>query len=200
MLTPAAELQYISSGKYDRVVGIDEAGRGCWAGPLAVGASIVCRNTDSHPRVRDSKLLKAAEREEIFTFITDADHQVQLAEVEEIDKLGIGQTVTKLIHKIVEMFDDGRTMFLVDGQFAADFGPNSEQIIKGDSKYYSIAAASILAKVSRDRIMIELDSEFPKYAFAQHKGYGTKLHRESLELHGPCVHHRRSFKPISTMI
>lgn len=200
MLTPAAELQYISTGKYDRVVGIDEAGRGCWAGPVSVGAFVVQIGVDPHPRVRDSKMLKAEERESIFEHLSLTSHDVRFAQVETIDQGGIGMAVTNLIQELAKSFDDGRTLVLVDGQFAADFGPNSQQIIKGDSKFYSIAAASILAKVSRDRIMIDLDSDFPEYEFAKHKGYGTKLHREALDKHGPTLHHRRSFRPIAEML
>jgi ribonuclease HII len=195
-LTPQYELDILESGKYSKIVGIDEVGRGCWAGPVAVGAYIFESTTEVLDGIQDSKKLTANNRKEKHSLLKNHTYLVELASVEEIDFLGIGKTIEVLIQRIINKLSTPETLFLVDGQFSQSFGKNSKKVIHGDSIYYSIAAASILAKVERDDLMCSLDLQYPGYRFSKHKGYGTKEHRELIKSLGVCELHRRSYQPI----
>jgi len=199
-LSPKFELELISSQEYTRVVGIDEVGRGCWAGPVAVGAYVFEVTSKKVKRVIDSKMLNKLQREEAHAKLSQHEYLVSYGELEDINSVGVGKTIEHLIQEIIQKFNNSKTFFLIDGQFAANFGKNSKKFIRGDSTFYSIAAASILAKVERDRLMEKLDLEYPEYGFARHKGYGTKAHREALARLGVCNLHRTSYIPIQNLL
>lgn len=196
-------------------IGIDEAGRGPWAGP--VFASVVILNNEqvdllSKEGVTDSKKLSAKKREKLFDLIINNSifHKVKYYSPQEIDQYGIYRATQELIKQLsldipIELLIDQKV--LIDGIFPCLKLLNSsgeviihECVIKGDVKVTSIAAASILAKVRRDKFMEELDKKYPEYQFAKHKGYGTKLHMEMLEKYGPSGEHRKSFKPIAKFL
>jgi len=199
-LKPKYELELLKSGQYTKIVGIDEVGRGCWAGPVAVGAYVFEFESKVVKGVNDSKMLSREQREKTYAPLSAQNYSVLLGSIKEINEIGIGKTIEHLIDRIVERFYDSHTYFLIDGQFSKDFCENSKKIIRGDSTYYSIAAASILAKVERDHLMESLDIKYPEYGFAKHKGYATKAHRFALSKFGTCELHRTSFKPIQSLI
>ena len=181
------------------VAGVDEAGRGPLAGPVAAAAVILparwrCKGVD------DSKKLSAAKREHLFEKIT-ADSSVvwsmSFVESEEIDRINILRATHAAMAKAVDGLARAIDHCLIDGLRVPHFPYPHDGIVKGDGKSLSIAAASIIAKVSRDRLMVELSREFPQYGFERHMGYGTKQHLEALRLHGPCRLHRRSFQPVA---
>jgi len=197
-LTPKNEKNLIINEKYLEVIGIDEVGRGCLAGPVYVAGYLYSLNTSAVSGINDSKLLTKAAREKVFEKIKEHLFHIEIGSVEEIDQIGIGKTIEKLISNIINFFKsnnkDGRNqIYIIDGQFSKDFGTNSRKIIKADSTFYSVAAASIIAKVSRDRYMIELSEKYPQYELAKHKGYATRLHRVILEEIGQSEIHRMSF-------
>lgn len=179
------------------VAGVDEVGRGCLAGPV-VAAAVVFPRGKPWPGVYDSKQLSASEREQLDQEIRSVPGvQIGIGEVsvEEIDRVNILNATHLAMRKAVEMA--GKVDFiLVDGRPVKGLPCPSKAIVKGDSKSASIAAASIIAKVYRDRLMCELDRCWPEYGFKEHKGYGTAAHLESLHRFGPCPAHRRSFRPV----
>ena len=201
-LKPTFEINLLnnSDNKYTRIIGIDEVGRGCWAGPVAIGAYFYDLNSEFVQGVKDSKQVSAKKRDLLFSFLKRHNHKIIYGSVEMIDKYGIGKTIEKLILQLVNKETDGKTLFLIDGVFSQNFGIDSKKVIKGDSTYYSIAAASILAKVKRDQLMNKLDLEYPGYGLEKHKGYGTKLHIETLNKLGVSEIHRKSYKSISRLI
>jgi len=193
------EGKLLSSTKYSQIVGIDEAGRGAWAGPVSVGYYIYTKDTIINPIITDSKLLSHKKRQDILAKYNTASYNVLFGSPTLIDKLGIGKTIEKLILDIVKMFDNN-TFFLIDGQFSKNLGPNTLQINKGDVKHYSIAAASIGAKELRDEIMVDYGKKYPNYGFENHVGYGTKAHQEALQKYGVLDIHRKSYKPIAKLL
>ena len=178
------------------IAGIDEVGRGPWAGPVVASAVILDRNT-APEGLRDSKTL-SDKRLRAFsrTLWQTAQIGVGLASVEEIDKLNIARATMLAMTRAAANLPTAPTTFLVDGKFAPRLSKPAYPVIKGDSKSPSIAAASIIAKVVRDRMMRELAVEYPHYEWERNKGYGVKAHREGLDAHGVSPHHRRSFAPI----
>jgi len=194
------EKQLQSQG-YIRIVGVDEAGRGPLAGPVVAAAVILRNHQDSWiEQLNDSKKLTEAKRENLFDQITNqCQFGVGIVDHLTIDRINIRQASWQAMQIAVENLTtkhDEIHYVLIDGlPYGAAAWPY-EAIVKGDSKVSSIAAASIVAKVTRDRMMCELDEQFPQYGFAKHKGYGTKKHLEALKLHGPCDIHRRSFTPV----
>lgn len=200
MLRPDFETSILNSGKYSKVVGLDEVGRGCLAGPVTVGAFAYTSDTPFLEKVDDSKVVSAKQRAILETSLTMTTHTVRFAAHHVIDEIGIARAIEQLMQDIIDEWRDGQTLFLIDGKFAHDFGPDVEVVIDGDASYYSIAAASIIAKVKRDAHMCTADTIYPEYSFAQHKGYGTKQHLTALQQYGPCEIHRRSFSPVSQFV
>jgi ribonuclease HII len=183
------------------IAGVDEAGRGPLAGPVAAAAVILPRGF-SCPGLDDSKKISPAKREALYATLLHTPGlvwAVATADHEEIDRINILRATHLAMRRAVEALDRQPQHCLIDGLPVRDFPYPYDAIVKGDSKSLSIAAASIIAKVSRDRIMREIDAEFPQFGFAKHQGYGTKAHLEALRTHGPCRHHRRSFKPVAQL-
>lgn len=197
MLLPAFESEILSQGKYRKVVGIDEVGRGCWAGPVSVGAYVFTSTLPVLEGIMDSKAVKPETREALHAQMQGHPYVVRHAAPNTIDSLGIVGAISQLIQNIVYELSDAQTLFIIDGQFTQDFGMHTTKIIKADSLYYCVAAASILAKVERDALMSDLEKAYPEYGFATHKGYGTRKHAEILKNLGPTAVHRKSFKPVA---
>ncbi|QIG49198.1 ribonuclease HII [Nordella sp. HKS 07] len=181
---------------FARVAGIDEAGRGPWAGPVVAAAVIL--NPEALPQgINDSKKLTHARREELYDIIlAGAEVGIGIIDVAVIDRDNILQATYAAMIQAVSALASAPLLALVDGNRAPKLTCPAETVIEGDGKCLSIAAASIIAKVTRDRMMIDLDRQCPGYGFAKHKGYGTADHQEALSRLGPSAHHRRSFEPI----
>ena len=179
---------------YKLICGVDEAGRGPLAGPVYAAAVILPRDADI-PGLNDSKKLTEKKREALFDVITRSalSYGIASASVEEIEKLNILNATFLAMNRAVAQLDPQPELTLVDGNRNTGIETMSRCIVKGDSKCADIAAASVLAKVSRDRYMLALAEEFPEYHFEKHKGYGTKLHYEALREFGPLPVHRVSF-------
>jgi len=183
------------------VVGIDEAGRGPLAGPVSA-AAVVLPQDFSHEVLNDSKKLTEKKREKIFEEITqrgDIQWACSFAEVEEIDEKNILKATHAAMARAVDQLGIEVDFCLIDGLAVPQFPYPSEGIVKGDGLSLSIAAASVIAKVSRDRKMLEYAEEFPEYGFEKHKGYGTKAHLEALHKYGPTRIHRQSFQPVAQL-
>jgi ribonuclease HII len=180
------------------MAGVDEAGRGPLAGPV-VAAAVILDDRRPIPGLADSKTLTALQRERLYEQILARALccSVAQASVEEIDSYNILQATMLAMRRAVEGLRLRPVKVLVDGNRLPTLDVLAEAIVKGDSRVKAISAASILAKVHRDRLCRELDLEFPHYGFAGHKGYGTRAHLDALQLHGACVHHRRSFAPVA---
>lgn len=198
------EEQNLFKQGYKMVAGIDEAGRGPLAGPV-VAACAVCKpdftiNNEKLKLVKDSKKLTAKAREGLFDIIQKefCEVGIGICDHQTIDKINILQAAFLAMKKAIGALKQKPDFIILDGKFKI---PNcsyqQKAIIKGDALVFSIAAASIIAKVARDRIMLEMHQLYPDYGFDQHKGYGTRLHIERLKKHGPCPIHRMSFKPLS---
>lgn len=181
------------------VCGIDEAGRGPWAGPV-VAAAVVLDPRCIPGGLDDSKKLTQAQRETLFAAVmATAKVGIGIADVERIDRDNILQATMWAMAQAMAAID-GVALALVDGNRAPALPCPVQTIVEGDAKSLSIAAASIIAKVTRDRIMVGHDVTYPQYGFARHKGYGTPLHQEALQRHGPTPLHRRSFAPIAALL
>jgi ribonuclease HII len=187
---------------YRYVAGIDEAGRGAWAGPVVAAAVILpaddARLADHLAGVRDSKLLTAKRREALLERVLGCAvaYGVGMIPPAEIDMLGIVVSTQRAMAEAVQALSPRAEYLLIDYLGLPEVGLPQTSLPHGDGRILSIAAASILAKVSRDRIMIELETRFPGYGFAKHKGYGTQLHRDALSRLGPSLSHRLSFQPL----
>lgn len=182
------------------VAGIDEAGRGPWAGPVVAAAVVL--NPEAIPDgIADSKALTEDSREDVATQIMEhADFGVGIADVTRIDRDNILAATMWAMGEAVAQLPTLPDLALIDGNRAPQLACRARTIVKGDATCLSIAAASIVAKVTRDRIMRDLGKAFPAYGFAQHKGYGTPQHQQALASHGVSPHHRRSFKPIRLLL
>lgn len=176
------------------VTGVDEVGKGAWAGPLTVGAAIVPKDRRIY-KVRDSKLLSADEREEMFDRIADwcEAWAVGHASHAECDELGMSEAQRLATRRALDGLGVHADRVLVDGKWDFVGDGRSVTIVKGERVSLSIAAASILAKVTRDRMMLELDEQFPGYWFGENKGYPCHRHRSALQMLGPSAIHRRSW-------
>ncbi len=179
---------------FKAVCGVDEAGRGPLAGPVFAAAVILPENCEIEG-LNDSKKLSEKKREALFDVIKEKAISWCVASVDEktIDEINILQATYLAMKNAVEGLDIPADYALIDGNRMPPIAINGETVVKGDAKSMSIAAASILAKVSRDRFMLEIDKEYPQYQFAKHKGYGTKLHYEMLTEYGVSPCHRMSF-------
>ena len=180
------------------VAGVDEAGRGPLAGPV-VAAAVILDDLNPIEGLADSKVLTAARREKLYDDIRAKALccSVASASVEEIDQLNILQATMLAMRRAVEGLRLKPAKVLVDGNRLPPLDVLAEAIVKGDALVKAISAASILAKVQRDRLCHGLHLEYPHYGFAQHKGYGTAEHLAALQAHGACAHHRRSFAPVA---
>ena len=186
------------------VAGIDEAGRGPWAGPVVAGAVILNPATlpeNLRQGLDDSKKLKPARREELFEVLQDhSDFGVGIAEVDEIDDVNILQATLNAMGRALKGLEGTPDVALVDGNRPPKLPCEVQCIIKGDGLSLSIAAASIIAKVTRDRMMADLAENYPGYGWERNAGYGTKAHQEGLKRLGVTPHHRKSFKPIINIL
>ena len=182
------------AGGVKLVCGVDEAGRGPLAGPVCAAAVILPPELVI-PGLNDSKKLTDKKRRELYDIITEqaVSFGVAFAGEQEIDEINILQATFLAMQRAMEKLDPAPELALIDGNRAKDFGLPVRTIVGGDGLSASIAAASILAKVTRDRLMEEYDAQYPQYGFAVHKGYGTKRHYEALHAFGPCPIHRQSF-------
>ncbi|MCD5397658.1 ribonuclease HII [candidate division NPL-UPA2 bacterium] len=182
---------------FSLIAGIDEAGRGPLAGPVVAAAVILPRDIFL-PSVDDSKKLSSQKREEVFSEIGKGARAIGVGVVGEvtIDRINILQATYLAMRQAVAELKAFPDYLLVDGMTLPGLDTPQLAIVKGDSLSISIAAASIVAKVTRDRIMAEKDKRFPQYGFAQHKGYGTKVHLKALDEYGVSPLHRRSFRPV----
>lgn len=176
------------------VCGVDEAGRGPLAGPVCAAAVILPPDLVI-PGLNDSKKLTDKKRRELFDIIVDqaVAYGIALVDEKQIDEINILQATFRAMEQAVSRMDVQPDIVLVDGNREPNLGLPVKTVVKGDSRSASIAAASILAKVTRDRLMEQLDETYPQYGFAVHKGYGTKRHYEALRQYGPCPIHRMTF-------
>jgi len=180
------------------VAGVDEAGRGPLAGPVVAAAVILPRDF-RHKTLNDSKQLTERQREEIYAELTAHPGiiwAVGISSVEVIEQYNILRATERAMHVALLGLSVQPDHVLVDGHHCRAILTKQTAIIRGDAKSFSIAAASVIAKVTRDRMMVELDKEYPQYGFAAHKGYGTPEHLAALEQFGPCPIHRRTFAPV----
>ena len=190
-----------------RVAGVDEAGRGPLAGPVVAAAAILpSRWAESGlpaelAGLNDSKQLTEIQREKFFQFITGCGEiEFGIAEVDavQIDEINILQATHRAMNDALAQLNPTPQHALVDGRPVKTMRVPQTAIVKGDARSYSIAAASVLAKVTRDRLMLDFHAQFPEYGFAEHKGYGTANHLAAIEKHGACAIHRKSFAPMKT--
>lgn len=186
---------------YQCVCGIDEAGRGPLAGPV-VAAAVVLPDGYELPGLNDSKKLTAKKREALFEQLMADDAVLKCvaeASVQEIDELNILRATHLAMARAAQGIIPSVDFCLIDGLAVPNFPLPSLNLVKGDARCLSIAAASVLAKVTRDRYMEQLAEQFPQYGFERHAGYGTKAHLEAIRTYGVTVHHRRSFAPVAQM-
>ena len=182
------------------VCGVDEAGRGPLAGPVVAAAVIL--DPDNMPAgLNDSKVLTAETRELLMNdILLTSQVGVGIAEPEEIDRANILGATMIAMTRAVEALPVVPSAALIDGNKAPPLACATQTLIKGDARCLSIAAASIVAKVTRDRLMVQADQRYPGYDFAGHKGYGTEVHRNKIHELGPCPIHRRSFNPVKMIL
>lgn len=202
MLDLQTEQDFFNLG-YNLIGGVDEAGRGPLAGPVVAACVVIDKNfkidSEDLALVADSKKLTAKKREKLFSIIKEKTLAVEigLADNTEIDKINILQASFLAMRRAIKKLSIQPDYVLVDGNFRIPKLDKSQTaIIGGDAKVFCIAAASIIAKVSRDWLMSEIDKQYPQYEFIKHKGYGTKRHLELIAQHGPCPLHRFSFAPL----
>ncbi len=176
------------------ICGVDEAGRGPLAGPVCAAAVILPANIEI-PGLNDSKKLSDKRRRELFPIIKEQAiaYGIGLADNGEIDQINILQATFLAMERAIAQLSVKPDLALIDGNREKDFGIPVQTVVKGDSLSASIAAASILAKVTRDDIMLQMAQQYPEYQFDVHKGYGTKAHYAALAQHGPCAIHRMTF-------
>ena len=175
--------------------GCDEAGRGCYAGPV-FAAAVILPKKFQHPLLNDSKQVNARQRNLLRSIIEQEAVSWAVARVsnEEIDQINILKASYKAMHLSIDQLSKRPELLLIDGnRFIAYRDIPHHCIVKGDGKYSSIAAASILAKTYRDEYMLQLHEQYPQYGWNRNKGYGTAEHRKAIEIHGICEHHRKSF-------
>ena len=187
--------------RFGLVAGLDEAGRGAWAGPVAA-AAVIFEPGVTIAGVDDSKVLTPKKREFLFEKICASAKAYGIGMVgpEKIDQINILEASKLAMLKALEMMSCRPEHLLIDGLIHLETDVSQEAIVDGDALSFSIAAASILAKVARDRVMVELDKTYPGYGFASHKGYGTKEHRRNLTKLGCTLIHRRSYRPVARVL
>ena len=182
------------------IIGVDEVGRGCLAGPV-FAAAIKLDQKNFPEGINDSKKLNKSKRLEIFkALIKKCEYSVGISSVKEIEELNILQSSLLAMNRALKKINIKNYVILVDGNFSPDKNKNIRTVIKGDQKCISIAAASIIAKVSRDLFMEELSLKFPNYNWEKNCGYGTKKHLEAIKKFGITEHHRKTFSPIHNLL
>ena len=184
---------------FSAIAGIDEAGRGALAGPV-VAAAVILPEKFRHKRLNDSKQLLPERREQVYREVTSDERvcwAVGIIDSVEIDQLNILRATHKAMRTAVAALQSQADHALIDGLPVYPFPLPQTAVVDGDCYSLSIAAASVIAKVTRDSMMREFCARFPEYCFGQHKGYGTELHVAKLHAHGPCPIHRRSFEPVA---
>lgn len=187
--------------KFPLIAGIDEAGRGAWAGPV-VAAAVIFKKEVVIEGVDDSKKLTPQKRDTLFEQITKQclSYGVGLIQSDVIDKINILEATKRAMLMAVSRLSVKPNFLLIDGNQGLSTNIPQQFIIDGDALSHSIAAASIIAKVTRDRLMVALAKQFPGYSFEKHKGYGTKVHQEALKRHGVLEIHRKSYRPVADQI
>jgi len=181
------------------IAGVDEAGRGPLAGPVVAAAVVLPHNFPIPQGINDSKKLSSSQRQRLFSEIKENSKirwSVGIVDALKIDEINILQATYLAMKKSVEGLGENVDFCLVDGLPVHGLPVKHQAIVKGDSRSYSIAAASIIAKETRDEMMVNYSLEFPEYGFEKHKGYGTKMHMEALAEFGPCPIHRMTFEPV----
>ncbi len=187
---------------YARIAGIDEAGRGPLAGPV-VAAAVVLPIGFRHERLDDSKKLTARVREEIYEELiqcSEISWAISVQDAAVIDEINILRATYRAMAEAFLRLKPSADLGLIDGLAVKDFPGPQKALVRGDSLSLSIAAASVLAKVSRDRMMLSAARDYPQYGFERHKGYGTVFHLEALQRYGACPLHRRSFAPVTRVL
>jgi ribonuclease HII len=197
------EMALLSQG-YSFIAGLDEAGRGCLAGPVVAAAVILPLNEEISSQlqgVRDSKQMTALAREHFFEVIQQHALAVGVGfgSVELIDRRNILQATKQAMKDALTRLSPAPQALLLDALYLRDISLPQRSLIKGDARCLSIAAASVIAKVTRDHLMLQLHQEYPAYGFNQHKGYGTPAHLAALQEHGATSHHRQSFAPVRAL-
>lgn len=179
---------------YKLIAGVDEAGRGPLAGPVCA-AAVILPDDLIIDGINDSKKLTEKKREQLFDVICEKAlaYSIEFVSPDVIDTINIKQATALAMHNAVNNLDIKADYVIIDGNDKIPYDIPYQYIVKGDAKSQTIAAASILAKVSRDRLMVEMDKEYPEYGFAKHKGYGTKVHCEAIQKYGVLPVHRKSF-------
>lgn len=201
--SPLADYDHDIRATYEcAFAGIDEAGRGPLAGPVVAAACVL---PPEYPAagINDSKQLSVHARAALFDELTSdpwVKFGVGIVDIDVIDAINILQATKKAMLEAVDAISPQPNLLLVDGVDLPHPVIPSRKLIKGDATSLAIAAASIIAKETRDRIMLELDERYPQYGFAKHKGYGTQAHREAIARHGPCPVHRKTFEPVKSML
>ena len=192
------EEKYYQAG-YDYIIGLDEAGRGPMAGELVV-AGVIFPKGYYDERINDSKQLSSKKRDFLYNLIIENAlfYNIEIISVEDVDRLNVYQASKKGMEKCVEVLKQ-ENMFALSDAMPINYQDHLA-IIKGDAKSISIAAASILAKVTLHRLMVSHALQYPEYGFEKHKGYVTKAHKEALEKFGPCPIHRKSFAPVAKVL
>ena len=201
---------FIEKKLKSHVIGIDEVGRGPLAGPV-ISCGCYFKNytikKDLYNLIGDSKKLSEKKRDLSFKFLQHLkkeniiDFHLGIANVEEIDNLNILEATKLSMKRVVDKFNLKNPQLIIDGNFSLNYKSYKEQsIIKGDNKSLSIAAASIIAKIHRDRLMKKLSIKFKDFGWEKNAGYGTKMHMENIQLLGPTIHHRKTFEPIKSLI
>ncbi len=187
---------------YSFIAGVDEAGRGALAGPVCA-AAVILKENFPFEKLKDSKLLTPEKREELFSLIIKEalSYSIVMIDSNEINQIGIFKATFKAMKQAVESLRVSPEIVLVDGPFIIpDFSGVQKAVVKGDSLCPSISAASILAKVARDRFMKELEKRYPHYSFSRHKGYATKLHREEIKKFGLSPIHRSYYPSVRLLV
>ncbi len=195
-LPPMLEIESrIRESGAEWIAGVDEAGRGPLAGPV-VAAAVMFRPGDFHERVRDSKKIRPCERDSLYDWIREnaASVGVGIVGPERIDEINILQATYAAMRIALASLSPAPGHIIVDGRPISFASTPQTAVIRGDARCFSVAAASIVAKVTRDRLMTEYDRSYPEYGFDRHKGYGTRLHVAAIRAHGRCPIHRRTFR------
>ena len=185
---------------FSRIAGVDEAGRGPLAGPVVAAACILPEGA-LFEKLNDSKQVSSPHRQILFAQIASFPgvyYGIGMASVAEIDRYNILRATFLAMRRAVAKLPEAPDYLLIDGNQIPSFEAPAEALVEGDGRSISIAAASILAKVTRDRMMEKFDRKWPQYGFKEHKGYGTERHREALAKWGPCPLHRKSFEPVKS--